>query len=144
MNAHAGVIATSPATAPEAIPRVVGLPSRNRSTSSQPPAAAAVAIWVLMNARAAVPSAASSEPALKPNHPNHSSPAPSSTTGRLCGRTGTLRQARRACVDVDDRAAGEVLDPQAAEPAATPHPVGDREVHQRGPGDGEHRPGTEL
>jgi len=26
MNAHAGVIATSPATAPEATPRVVGLP----------------------------------------------------------------------------------------------------------------------
>src|SRR6478672_11326145 len=72
MNAQAGVIATSPATAPEAIPRVVGLPTRYRSTRIQPPAAAAVAIWVLMNARAAVPSAASSEPALKPNQPNHS------------------------------------------------------------------------
>jgi hypothetical protein len=95
MNAQAGVIATNPATAPEATPRVVGLPSRNRSTSSQPPAAAAVAIWVFMNARAAVPFAASSEPALKPNHPNHSSPAPSSTSGRLCGRIGSRPQPRR-------------------------------------------------
>jgi hypothetical protein len=95
MNAHAGVIATSPATAPEAIPKVVGLPSRNRSTSSQPPAAAAVAIWVFMNARAVVPSTPSSEPALKPNQPNHSSPAPSSTSGRLCGRIGSLPQPRR-------------------------------------------------
>ena len=54
------------------------------------------------------------------------------------------REARGAGVDVDDGAAGEVLDPQAAEPAATPHPVGDGEVHQRGPGDGEYRPGAEL
>src|ERR1700722_13147983 len=92
MNAQAGVIATSPATAPEATPRVVGLPSRNRSTSSHPPAAAAVATWVFMNARAAVWSAASSEPALKPNQPNHSSPAPSSTSVRLCGRIGSLPQ----------------------------------------------------
>src|SRR5690242_7357225 len=95
MNAQAGVIATSPATAPEATPRVVGLPLRYRSTRIQPPAAAAVAIWVFMNARAAVPSAASSEPALKPNHPNHSSPAPSNTSGRLCGRIWSLGQPRR-------------------------------------------------
>src|SRR5215831_6929201 len=95
MNAHAGVIATSPATAPEATPRVVGLPSRNRSISSQPPAAAAVATCVFMNARAAVPSAASSEPALKPNQPNQSNPAPSSTSVRLCGRIGSLPQPRR-------------------------------------------------
>ena len=95
MNAQAGVIATSPATAPEATPRVVGLPSRYRSTRIQPPAAAAVAIWVFMNARAAVPSAASSEPALKPNQPNHSRPAPSSTSGRLCGRIWSLGQPRR-------------------------------------------------
>src|SRR5436309_310921 len=83
MNAQAGVIATSPATAPEAAPRVVGLPLRYRSTRIQPPATAAV------------PSAASSEPALNPNHPNHSSPAPSSTSGRLCGRIGSLPQPRR-------------------------------------------------
>src|SRR6201999_240945 len=95
MNAQAGVIATRPAAAPEAIPRGVGFPTRSRSTSSQPPAAAAVAIWVFMNARAAVPSAASSEPALKPNQPNHSRPAPSSTSGRLCGRIGSLPQPRR-------------------------------------------------
>src|SRR5436305_13601777 len=48
-----------------------------------------------MNARAVVPSTPSSEPALKPNQPNHSSPAPSSTSGRLCGRIGSLPQPRR-------------------------------------------------
>src|SRR5215470_11214491 len=95
MNAQAGVMATRPATAPEATPKVVGLPVRYRSTTIQPPAAAAVAIWVLRNASAAVWSAASSEPALKPNQPNHSSPAPSSTSGRLCGRIGSLPQPRR-------------------------------------------------
>src|SRR5689334_4619901 len=95
MNAQAGVIATSPATAPEATPRVVGLPLRYRSTRIQPPAAAAVAIWVFMNARAVVPSTPSSEPALKPNQPNQSSPAPSSTSGRLCGRIGSLPKPRR-------------------------------------------------
>ena len=32
--------------------------------------------------------AASALPALKPNHPNQSSPAPSSTVGTLWGRIG--------------------------------------------------------
>src|SRR6478752_3266477 len=62
--AQAGVIATSPATAPEAAPTDVGLPSLIFSTTSQESRAAAGAAIVLTNAIAAVLSAASSEPAL--------------------------------------------------------------------------------
>src|SRR5664279_1354102 len=90
-NAQAGVIATRPATAPEAAPTLVGRPSRSFSTTSQAPMAAAVATWVFMNAMPARLPAVSAEPALNPNHPNHSSPAPSSTNGTLCGRIGSLR-----------------------------------------------------
>jgi hypothetical protein len=43
-----------PATAPDAAPRLVGCPSRTRSTASQPRSAAAVATIVLVNATAAV------------------------------------------------------------------------------------------
>ena len=82
---QAGVIATRPATAPDAAPIEVGLPSLNFSTASQPRMPAAGAASVLRNASAATPSAAASEPALKPNQPNHSSPAPSSVSGTLCG-----------------------------------------------------------
>ena len=40
---------------------------------------------VVVKASAAEALAASALPALKPNHPNHSSPAPSSVNGTLCG-----------------------------------------------------------
>src|SRR5690348_7866120 len=91
-NAQAGVIATSPATAPEANPSDVAWPSRKRSTRIQLIAAEAVATWVLVKARAARPFAARAEPALKPNQPNHSRPAPSMTNGRLCGLNCALGQ----------------------------------------------------
>ena len=90
-----GVIATSPATTPEAAPNVVGLPSRMRSTESQPSMPRQPATRVLRKIAAAVPLAASAEPALKPNQPNHSRPTPSSTKGRLCGRiASTLKPIR--------------------------------------------------
>ena len=82
---HAGVMATRPATAPDAAPTEVGLPSLIFSTTSQANSAAAGATMVLTKARAAVLSAASSEPALNPNQPNHSRPAPRSTNGGLWG-----------------------------------------------------------
>ena len=85
MKPQAGVIATRPATAPEEAPTRVGLPSRIHSTMIQPSSAAAVATWVLMKARPVTASTVSSEPALKPNQPNHSRPAPSATNGTLCG-----------------------------------------------------------
>ena len=86
------MIATSPATAPDAAPSEVGWPSRNRSASNQPMSAAAVATCVFINASAAMPLAPSAEPALKPNQPNHNNPAPSNTSGNECGRIASFRQ----------------------------------------------------
>src|SRR5215470_4508691 len=83
-------MATRPATAPDAAPRIVGLPSLNCSTTIQPINAAAVATVVVVNATEARSPAASAEPALKPYQPNHSRAAPSSTNGTLCG-LGTAR-----------------------------------------------------
>ena len=47
--------------------------------------AAAAAMLVTVKALAARPPAVSAEPALKPNQPNHSRPAPSTTIGTSCG-----------------------------------------------------------
>src|SRR3954453_6422307 len=52
--------------------------------------AAAVAVLVLTKATPARLPAPSAEPALKPNQPNHSNPAPSSVNGRLGGRIGSF------------------------------------------------------
>ena len=41
--------------------------------------------------------AATAEPALKPNQPNHSRPAPIITRVRLCGRIGSMPPAEAAC-----------------------------------------------
>ena len=159
-----GVIATSPETRPEAAPSEVAWPSRNRSTSSQPRVPVAPASRVAAKTTAARWSAARAEPALKPNHPNHSSPAPSITRVRLCGRIGSLpkptrrpedeRQGQRrgAGVDLDRRAAGEV---DEAEPVGHPaadvvaggeveDPVGDRRVDEQRPRRHEHHPGPEA
>ena len=54
--------------------------------------AAPVATMVFTQTTAAVLPAASAEPALKPNQPNHSRPAPSMTRVRLCGRIGSRFQ----------------------------------------------------
>src|SRR6478609_10043877 len=92
---QAGVIATSPATTPDAAPNEVGCPSRIRSTASQPSIPIPPATSVFNRTAAALPSAASAEPELKPNQPNHSRPAPVSTNGRLCGRIdSTLKPCR--------------------------------------------------
>src|SRR5262249_23897551 len=76
-------------------PSVVGWPSRIFSVISQPSMAAAVAVFVLVNAAAARLLAPSADPALKPNQPNHSIAAPSSTNRRLCGRLRSLGQPLR-------------------------------------------------
>src|SRR5688572_19010585 len=81
----AGVMATRPATAPEAAPSMEGLPFRTHSASVHVSTAQAVARNVLMNASTAELPASSAEPALKPNQPNHSSDAPIMVMGRLCG-----------------------------------------------------------
>src|SRR3982750_148475 len=82
---EAGVTATRPATAPEMMPRTDGFLTTIHSANIQARAAAAVATWVLIIAAPARPSAASSEPALKPNQPTHSSEAPMTEITRLWG-----------------------------------------------------------
>src|SRR6478752_9176230 len=94
-NAQAGVIATRPATALDAAPTLVGRPSRIISTTNHANSAAAVANWVFMNAIPDRLFAASADPALNPNQPNQSNPAPSRTNGTLCGRIGSLRNPTR-------------------------------------------------
>src|SRR5215470_8114188 len=88
-NPDAGVMATSPATAPLAAPSTVGFPRPSHSANIHDSAAAAVAVLVATNALDASALAASALPALKPNQPNQSSAAPARTKGRLCGGIGS-------------------------------------------------------
>src|SRR5262245_42224997 len=81
----AGVTATRPATAPDAAPSTVGFPRELHSVRIHPSAAAAEAVFVVVNADAANPLALSALPALKPNQPNQSRLAPITVIGRLWG-----------------------------------------------------------
>jgi hypothetical protein len=78
-NPAAGVIATRPTTAPMQAPRADGLLPRATSNRIHAIIADADAVCVVANAMAAVAFAESAEPALKPNHPNHSIPVPRRT-----------------------------------------------------------------
>src|SRR5438445_3462409 len=91
----AGVIATSPATAPDAAPSTVGFPRAIHSVNIQPSAADAAAVLVARKALAASAFASSALPALKPNQPNQSSAAPMTVIGRLCGCIGWWPYPRR-------------------------------------------------
>src|SRR5512140_3643850 len=82
---QAGVIATRPATAPDAAPSIVGVPRCTHSAKDQASAAADVASSVLANTWPAKPLASRFEPTLKPNQPTHSSEVPIITIGTLCG-----------------------------------------------------------
>src|SRR6185369_11235738 len=82
---HAGVMATRPATAAVAPPRAVGLPRCSHSTSAHITTAVDAAVLVLRKARVASGLALNALPALKPNHPVHSNPAPIRHSGRLWG-----------------------------------------------------------
>ncbi len=88
---EAGVTATSPATAPEMMPSTLGFFLVIHSVSIQASAAAAVAIWVVAMAMPARTSAATAEPALKPNQPTQSSEAPIRLRPILLGWKGVLR-----------------------------------------------------
>src|SRR5688500_6001093 len=94
-NPAAGVIATRPATAPSAAPSTDGVPRCSQLMVTQVMAPMAAAVLVVTKAVAASPLAPSAEPALNPNQPNHSRPAPSTTSGRLCGFMGSLGQPTR-------------------------------------------------
>ena len=106
-----------------------------------------------MKALAAMPSAATALPALKPYQPTHSMPVPTMVSTRLCGRKRALAEAHALAEDeaedqrrpagghVHDRAAGEVdrLDRRLGVPDAVheavdaPHHVGEREVDDEHP-----------
>ena len=89
-NPEAGVIATSPATAPEMAPSALGRRRVIHSAASQPMVAEAAAKCVATNALAARPLEASALPALKPNQPTHSRQAPMKLRTRLCGGMGSF------------------------------------------------------
>src|SRR5271169_4496707 len=89
-NPAAGVIATSPATAPEMAPKALALPFLIHSARLQLIAAVAAAKCVATNALLASPFDASALPALNPNQPTHSKHAPMKLNTRLCGGIGCL------------------------------------------------------
>src|SRR5580692_109949 len=91
----AGVIATSPATAPEIAPSALARPFLSHSAALQLMAAAAVAKCVATNALVARELAARALPALNPNHPTHSKHAPTKLRVKLCGGMGCLGKPTR-------------------------------------------------
>src|SRR6185369_2901988 len=82
-NPEPGVMATRPATAPDAAPSTVGLPDTIHSARTQPSVALAAAMCVTTNAFVASPLAPNADPALNPNQPTHSNAAPKPANGRL-------------------------------------------------------------
>src|SRR5258707_10041149 len=86
----AGVMATSPATAPEIAPRALARPFLIHSATLQLIAAAAVAKCVAIKALVANALEARALPALMPEHPTHSRQAPMKLRTRLCGGIGCL------------------------------------------------------
>src|SRR5690242_7430203 len=87
-NPAAGVMATSPATAPEIAPSALARPFLNHSAALQLNAAAAAPKCVATNALDASEPAARALPALNPNHPTHNRQAPIKLNTRLCGGMG--------------------------------------------------------
>src|SRR5258708_25317309 len=87
-NPAAGVIATSPATAPEIAPSALARPFLIHSAALQLNAAAAAAKCVATNALVANEFEASALPALNPNHPTHTKHAPITLSTKLCGGIG--------------------------------------------------------
>src|SRR5438105_2278864 len=85
----AGVMATSPATAPEMAPNALGLPLRIHSAAPHPSAAVAAAKCVATKALVARLPELSALPALKPNHPTQSRQAPIKLSTTLCGGIGS-------------------------------------------------------
>src|SRR5438876_2187181 len=92
---QAGVMTTKPATAPEQKPRTLGLPLASHSAMGQTNDAIAVASVVVVNALAAIPSAATALPALNPYHPTQSMPVPIMQSTMLCGAMFSLPKPSR-------------------------------------------------
>src|SRR5690349_9128499 len=81
---------TNPATAPEQKPSTLGLPRVIHSAIGQTNDATAVARVVVVNALAAITSAATALPALNPYQPTHNMPVPTMHKTMLCGGIGSL------------------------------------------------------
>src|ERR671937_1177875 len=84
-NPEAGVIATSPATAPIVAPSADGCPRWIQDIVMKVSAAIAAAVFVTTNALVASSPAAIALPALNPNQPNHNSAAPRTVMVASCG-----------------------------------------------------------
>ena len=84
-NPAAGVIATSPEIAPDTAPMTLGLLLNSHEVPVQAMMPAAAAVFVTTKAFTASPLGARALPALNPNQPNQSSPAPRTTNGTWCG-----------------------------------------------------------
>ena len=153
----AGVIATRPATAPDAMPSSDGLPLEKASAVIQARPAAAGATMVLRSASAAPPVASRFDPALKPNQPTQSRHGADECQRQRMGReeiaavTHALSDQQRtdeagdARVDVHHRAAGEIECAELEQIAfGEPHHVGDRQVHEGQPQAREQHDGREL
>ncbi len=87
---QAGVMATRPATTPDAMPSAEGLPFTIHSTSVHDRPAAQVAMNVLMNGTPANWLTSRFEPTLKPNQPTHRRAAPIMVITSECGGIGSL------------------------------------------------------
>ena len=112
-------------------------------------AAAAAAVLVATKALAARPPEVRALPALKPNQPNQSRPAPITTMRDIVGFHGILgetaapaqqedqSQRRDSGVEVDHGTAGKIKNAEPGQPAAAaPDPVGYRTVNQSQPQSG--------
>src|SRR5512137_1585049 len=82
---EAGVTVARPAIEPVAAPNMVGLPRWIHSITTQERVAATAEVWVVTKAMVLRAPAERALPALKPNQPNQSRPAPRTVIGRLCG-----------------------------------------------------------
>ena len=89
MKPQAGVTTTKPATMPEQNPRTLGLPRVIHSIIGQTKPAVAAAKVVVVKALAAMASAPSAEPALKPYQPTQSMPVPTMHKVIECGVIGS-------------------------------------------------------
>ena len=78
------VMPTSPASTPLAVMATSRWPVRSHTTAPAVTAPAAAASMVVTATRITTASAASSEPALNPNQPNHSTSTPTTTNATLC------------------------------------------------------------
>ena len=144
-----GVMQARPATAPVKAPMMLGLPDLHQLMAVHVHMAAEAAMSVFTKACAATALAASAEPALKPNQPNHSKPGSEADEGDVVGEP-LLTGSELACPDDPDRreggetgarvydeAAGEVEDAPFRKETAAPDPVHDRHVDEEAPKDEE-------